>query len=75
MHQKARFERLCKELEEERRNLNDMKIQTAQMEREVGDKLNHRSPYPKVFHQAWISILERERPMFMRVCLKKIGTI
>ncbi|XP_071801264.1 uncharacterized protein [Asterias amurensis] len=47
MHQKARFERLCKELEEERRNLNEMKILTAQMEREVGNKLNHRSPYPK----------------------------
>ena len=48
MHQRARFERLCKELEEERQTLHDMREQTATMEREVADKRNHRSPFPKV---------------------------
>ncbi|XP_038058976.1 mitogen-activated protein kinase kinase kinase 7-interacting protein 3 homolog [Patiria miniata] len=47
MHQRARYERLIKELEEEKKSLALMREQNSGMEREVSHKRkNHRSPFP-----------------------------
>ncbi|XP_022098132.1 mitogen-activated protein kinase kinase kinase 7-interacting protein 3 homolog [Acanthaster planci] len=47
MHQRARYERLSKELEDERKSLAFMRDETSHMENEVTLKRkNHRAPFP-----------------------------